>query len=141
MIILTEENLKKILGVVLLTLLALVLLLSGCGKRAPDKISAAHILIMYQGSMKAPAEITITKAEALEQIKKIKEKIAAGADFSELAKLYSDCPSSKNGGVLSEFSRGDMVKPFEEAAFKLKVGKVSDIVETPFGYHIIKRLK
>jgi parvulin-like peptidyl-prolyl isomerase len=96
---------------------------------------------MYQGSLRAPAEIAMTKAEALEQIKKIKEKIAAGEDFSELARSYSDCPSSKNGGVLSEFSRGDMVKPFEEAAFKLKVGKVSDIVETPFGYHIIKRLK
>ena len=127
--------------IAVLAALVTVILIPSCGNKAPEKITAAHILIMYQGSERAPAEITITKEEALEQITKIREKIKAGEDFNELAKQYSDCPSAKNGGVLSEFSRGDMVKPFDDVAFKLKVEKVSDVVETPFGYHIIKRLK
>jgi len=78
-----------------------------------------------------------TKAAQRAKIEEIKKKLDAGADFAELAKEHSDCPSGKNGGDLGTFQRGQMVKPFEDAAFTQEVGKVGDIVETPFGYHLI----
>jgi len=119
-----------------------MILVIGCSKKeqVPEKAHAAHILLMYQGSAGASEEITRTKEEAYQDIQKLLERIKAGEDFAELAKQYSNCPSAKNGGDLGEFSKGDMVKPFEDAAFKLKKGKISKIVETKYGYHIIKRL-
>lgn len=119
-----------------------VILVFGCSKKdqAPAKVHAAHILLMYQGSAGASEEITRTKEEAYQDIQKLLERIKAGEDFAALAREYSNCPSAKNGGDLGDFSKGDMVKPFEDAAFKLKKGKVSTIVETQYGYHIIKRL-
>jgi len=62
-----------------------------------------------------------------------------GEDFAELAKKYSEDPGSKNkGGIYEDFTRGRMVKPFEDAAFGVPVGEISDIVETRYGYHILK---
>lgn len=78
------------------------------------------------------------KAERKAKIESIKKQIADGADFGELAKANSDCPSGKNGGDLGQFARGQMVKPFEDAAFSQEIGKVGDIVETQFGFHLIK---
>lgn len=114
----------------------------GCGKKeqVPEKAHAAHILLMYQGSDGASEEITRTKEEAYQEIQNLLARAEAGEDFAMLAKEYSNCPSSKNGGDLGEFSKGDMVKPFEDAAFTLKKGKISGVVETRYGYHIIKRL-
>ncbi|NQV48467.1 MAG: peptidylprolyl isomerase [Rhodospirillaceae bacterium] len=102
-----------------------------------DQISASHILIMHEDSERSSA--TRSKDEALELITEIKGKLDDDGDFAELASEHSDCPSGSNGGSLGLFGRGQMVKPFEEAAFALKDDEVSDIVETDFGYHVILR--
>ncbi len=69
--------------------------------------------------------------------RKIKAELDQGADFSKLAKKYSVCPSSENGGDIGYFGKGRMVRDFDHAAFSLPVGKVSDPVRTEFGYHLI----
>jgi parvulin-like peptidyl-prolyl isomerase len=101
------------------------------------QIRAAHILLMYKGSMRSTA--TRSQEEALASIQSIREEIAAGADFGQSARQYSDCPSSEDGGDLGYFSKGSMVPEFETAAFGLAKGETSDVVETPFGYHLIQR--
>lgn len=108
-----------------------------CYKRAMSNVRASHILLMYKGSARSSA--TRSKDEAKQQIDALKQQIDGGADFGELAKANSDCPSSAKGGDLGQFGKGQMVKPFEDAAFGMEVGQVSDVVETDFGYHIIKR--
>lgn len=102
-----------------------------------DEISASHILVMHEDSPRSSE--TRSKEEALVLIGELKQKIDDGGDFAELAEAESDCPSSSNGGSLGLFGRGQMVKPFEEAAFALDVDETSDIVETDFGYHLIYR--
>ena len=113
-------------------------------QQAPEvpagQIHAAHILIMYKGSMRAPASVTRSKEQAGKLAEDILKKIKNGADFAEMARLYSDGPSKVRGGDLRTFGRGAMVKPFDDAAFSLKKGEVSGVVETQFGFHIIKRL-
>ena len=68
---------------------------------------------------------------------KIKSQIKSYEDFAYYAKRYSTCPSGQNGGALGCFGRGQMVKPFEDAAFNGDVGEVSDPVKTQFGYHLL----
>jgi parvulin-like peptidyl-prolyl isomerase len=102
-----------------------------------EQVRASHILLMYAGSARSSA--TRSQEEAKTGIAELKAKLDGGADFAEIAREHSDCPSSKSGGDLGAFGRGQMVGPFEEAAFGMQVGEVSPIVETDFGYHIIKR--
>ena len=123
-----------------LFLFAVMVLFVSCDQE-PKEIQAAHILIMYEGSMRAPENITRTKEEARVFAEELLQRVKDGADFQELAKEFSDGPSSVNGGVLSPFGRGKMMPAFEEAAFALDKGEVSGIVETDFGFHIIKRLR
>ncbi len=100
----------------------------------PERIKARHILIAVED----PASADSKKA-AREKAEKILARVRAGEDFAELAKKYSDDPGSREkGGDLGFFSRGQMIEPFEKAAFSLKVGEISGLVESPFGYHIIK---
>lgn len=100
----------------------------------PDKyISAKHILI--------EAADESAKAEALTKIKEIKAKIDAGEDFDKLMKEFSTDPGLQTQPNGYTFTKGEMVPQFEEAAFALEVGKVSGIVETDYGYHIIKRIE
>ena len=102
-----------------------------------ESVSAAHILLMYDGSMRSTA--TRSKEDAQSQIADLKAQLDDGADFAELAREHSDCPSGRDGGALGTFGRGQMVKEFEDAAFGLDVGATSDVVETDFGYHLIHR--
>jgi peptidyl-prolyl cis-trans isomerase C len=101
--------------------------------KKPESTRASHILVGVDP--KATAE---EKQKAKQKADDLLKQVKGGADFAELAKKESTCPSSKNGGDLGEFGRGQMVKPFEDAAFGLKPGEVSGVVETQFGYHIIK---
>ncbi len=92
-----------------------------------------HILLLTQE--KSEEE----KADIHKKMEGILSRAKSGEDFSELAKTYSEDSGSKdNGGLYENFGRGQMVAPFEEAAFSVPVGEISDIVETSFGYHIIK---
>ncbi|MFO0726947.1 MAG: SurA N-terminal domain-containing protein [Myxococcota bacterium] len=100
----------------------------------PKRLKARHILLKADKSA-APD----LRAEALSKIRLIREEIAGGKlDFAAAAQKYSEDSSKDRGGDLGYFSQGMMVGAFEEAAFGLKVGEMSGIVETPFGYHIIK---
>ena len=103
----------------------------------PEKVRASHILLMYKGSAQSTA--TRSKEEAISEIQRIKQELDTGADFAALAKQHSDCPSGSQGGDLGTFGRGQMVGPFETAAYGLPVDGTSDVVETDFGYHIIRR--
>ena len=86
------------------------------------KVKASHILVKKRS-----------------QAESILKELQQGADFAELARQHSQCSSKKSGGNLGFFTRGQMVKEFEKAAFSLGKGEMSGIVKTEFGYHIIKR--
>jgi parvulin-like peptidyl-prolyl isomerase len=102
-----------------------------------NTVRASHILLMYKGSMRSSA--SRSQQEAQVQIQELKQQLAGGADFAELARKHSDCPSKSQGGDLGPFGKGMMVEAFETTAFGLTVGATSDVVETPFGYHLIQR--
>ena len=106
-----------------------------------EQVRASHILIKPEfidpnvDPNADPNEAkTVAKAKAEDLLKQIKE----GADFAELAKAHSNCPSAPNGGDLGFFPRGETTPAFEDVAFELEIGQLSEIVETKYGYHIIK---
>jgi peptidyl-prolyl cis-trans isomerase C len=101
--------------------------------KQPEQVRASHILIKVDSGAGESQ-----KAEAHKKLEEIQEKAQKGEDFAALAREFSQGPSSARGGDLGYFRRGQMVKPFEEAAFALRPGEVSDIVETEFGYHLFK---
>jgi len=99
----------------------------------PEQVRASHILLGIK-----PTDSNDVKAEAKQKIEQLLKQIRDGDDFAQLAKENSTCPSSEKGGDLDFFARGQMVPAFEKVAFELQPGQVSDVVETRFGYHIIK---
>lgn len=105
--------------------------------QVPETVRASHILISTE-STDPNSEPNAVKAKAREKAEELLKEVREGGDFAALAKEHSACPSAAQGGDLGTFGRGQMVPPFEEAAFGLKAGEVSDVVETQFGYHIIK---
>ncbi|HHT9112913.1 MAG: peptidylprolyl isomerase [Planctomycetes bacterium] len=99
-----------------------------------ESVKVSHILIDTR-DMKTQEELS----HALEQIKSIKKEIDLGAAFDEMAKKYSNCPSAQNGGDLGFIQRkGNLAKSFSDAAFSLRIGQVSEPVQTEYGYHLIK---
>ena len=110
-------------------------------KARADTVAASHILIAYQGAKRASPKVTRTKDEArVEAVKIAAQARAPGADFEALAKAQSDdAGSGAKGGSLGSFARENMTKKFSDAAFALAVGQISEVVETEFGFHIIKR--
>ena len=98
----------------------------------PEQVLCQHILVKTEEN-----DMPEAKSAAFEKIRAIRERIVAGGDFAEEAKKNSDCPSGAEGGSLGWFGRGMMVPEFDQAAFSMKKGDVSDIVTTQFGYHII----
>ncbi|XP_015581824.2 peptidyl-prolyl cis-trans isomerase Pin1 [Ricinus communis] len=113
-----------------------------------NQVRASHILIKHQGSRrkaswKDPEGRVIqntTRESAVSQLKAFREDIVSGkAKFEDIASRFSDCSSAKRGGDLGPFSRGQMQKPFEDATYALKVGEISEIVDTDSGVHIIMR--
>jgi peptidyl-prolyl cis-trans isomerase C len=88
--------------------------------------------------MKAAACHILVRSKVLAE--KIKAELDKGANFQQLAKKYSTCPSAKKGGDLGEFKRGDMVKAFDNVVFKKEVLKVHGPIKTQFGFHLIKTL-
>ncbi len=103
----------------------------------PEQVKASHILIQPNTS-DPNIDPNDAKAKAKVKAQQLLEQVKNGADFATLARENSNCPSAAKGGDLGFFGKGQMVPDFEKAAFELKVGQVSDIVETQFGYHIIK---
>ncbi|HEX41334.1 MAG TPA: hypothetical protein ENN81_04650 [Phycisphaerales bacterium] len=99
----------------------------------PEQVRASHILIKVE-----PTDNDAVKQQKRAKAEELLKQVKEGGDFAELARAHSDCPSSTRGGDLDFFARGAMVPPFDQAAFALETGQVSDIVETSFGYHIIK---
>jgi peptidyl-prolyl cis-trans isomerase C len=98
-----------------------------------SQVRASHILISVN-----PGATRAQKEAARKEIEALLARVKSGEDFAAIAKGKSQCPSSANGGDLGFFAKGETVKPFEDAAFSMKPGEISNIVETQFGYHIIK---
>lgn len=108
--------------------------------KEPKSIGAKHILVMHAESERKPPTITRSKEEGRKRAQEAHAKAKAGESFDKLVMQYSDEPgASERAGDLGVFEKKVMVKAFSDAAFKLKVGEISEIVETPFGFHIIMR--
>ncbi len=104
-----------------------------------DAVTASHILISYKGALRSETNRDRRDAKILAE--KILKELKSGRDFAELARKHSDGPSGPKGGDLGRFERGQMVPEFDQAVFGLETGAISEVVETKFGYHIIKRTK
>jgi NIMA-interacting peptidyl-prolyl cis-trans isomerase 1 len=106
----------------------------------PTQVASRHVLVMHRESLARPEGITRTREEARARAQEALLKIRSGAPFEEVVKQYTDEPGgAERNGDLGTFDRSTMVKQFADAAFALKVGEVSEVIETKYGFHVIKR--
>ena len=106
----------------------------------PNEIAASHLLVQYSGAQGAKAGITRTKSEAKSRALEALARARKGEEFTTLVREYSDEPgAAERGGSIGKFPHHAMVKPFADAAFRLKVGEISNVVESQFGFHVILR--
>ncbi|HEY6878745.1 MAG TPA: peptidylprolyl isomerase [Polyangiales bacterium] len=107
---------------------------------APETATASHILIRYAGALRTTPDVTRSKEEARKLAEQVVKKLEKGADWTATANEYTEDPSGKGtGGRLGTFPKGRMVPEFDNQVFSLAPGAVSGVVETAFGFHIIKR--
>ncbi len=108
----------------------------------PSKIGARHVLVKYAGAKKARPEITRSREEACLRAEEARSKLEAGVSFAEVVSLYSEEPgATSREGSLGTIERSHVVPAFADAAFELKAGEVSHVVETDFGFHVIMRVE
>lgn len=106
----------------------------------PRKVGAKHLVVMHRESAGNKGEITRTREDAKARAQEALKRVRSGEDFEKVVAVYSDEPGAgERGGDLGTFGRGAMVKPFSDAVFAMKVGEISEVVETVFGFHVIKR--
>ncbi len=103
-----------------------------------EEVDVSHILVAYKGAQAAPANVSRTKEEALARAQEFKKQIDAGAKLEDIARGQSDATSGAAAGHLPPVTRGSIVPSFENVAFSQAVGVVSEPIETPFGYHLIR---
>lgn len=107
---------------------------------APTEVAAQHVLVAFKGAKNAPRIITRSKADARKRAEEARGKATSGTDFAKVVEEYSDDAATKERlGSVGKFARDAMTKPFADAAFALPVDGVSEVVETDFGFHVIKR--
>lgn len=108
--------------------------------KEPERIGLKHVLVKYAGAKNAPASITRTREDACLRALEARDKLRGGADFEAIVGTYSDeTGATTRGGSLGQVERKDLVPAFADAAFELAPHELSDVVETPFGFHVIVR--
>lgn len=106
----------------------------------PEKISVKHVLIKYAGAERADSDVTRTRATACMLALEARDTLRSGADIGEVVKQFSEEPgAATREGLVAGVGRGDVIAPFADAAFELDLNQLSDVVETPYGFHVILR--
>jgi len=108
----------------------------------PDRISVKHVLVKYAGAKRAPETVTRTREQACLRAAEALTKLKEGMSFAEVVRLYSEeSGAATRDGSIGAIERTDVAPPFADAAFELGLREVSEVVETPFGFHLILRFE
>ena len=107
--------------------------------KEPDAVTVSHILVKYDGAKSPRAGVSRSRGEGCLRASEAQKKLGQGADFTALVGEYSDSPGANRDGAIGSVHRADLEQAFADAAFQLERGQMSDVVETPFGFHVIVR--
>ena len=109
------------------------------GRSVPARYGASHVLIAYAGAVHAPAHVTRSKTQAAALAHRLHRRIQQGKSLAAIANTHSDDPSGARGGTLGTMAANTMAPAFEAAIAKVNLGELTPVVETPFGFHLIRR--